>query len=190
MEQRDHCMLRRVSQGVHALPLEGKCACFQESVGMHTGAFIFFGRTETTMPYASRNDIYEAVIRRMVTESLQAQEEQFALEHENDTDEQLLTYVRVWAQKLGHSPWPREIAGGEMILKRFGSWDRVLQNANLRQPVTANKPSAFARYHAEERQQKMVYRQKKALKKQKAQQRLKEQEERKQKREKEKRINT
>ena len=142
------------------------------------------------MPYVSRHDIYEAVIRRMVAESLREQETRFALEHAHDTDEQLLCYVREWAGKLGHSPWPREIAGGDMILKRFGSWDLVLRKANLRQPVNANKPSAFARYQQEVEQQKLVYRQKKALKKQKAQQRLRQQEEKKQNREKEKKRQT
>ncbi|MBQ8236679.1 MAG: hypothetical protein IJZ39_00800 [Oscillospiraceae bacterium] len=122
----------------------------------------------------------------MVMESLQAQEQQFAQEHENDTEDQLLAYVRDCAGKLGHSPWPREIVGGEMILSRFDSWDQVLRMADLRQPATANKTSVFARYIHEVEHQKMVYRQKKAIKKQKAQQRLREQEEKKQKREKEK----
>lgn len=136
------------------------------------------------MPYPKRHEIYEAVIRRMVTESLEAQEEQFVLEHENDSDEQLLSYVRECAQKLGHSPWSREIVGGEMILKRFESWELVLRKAKLPQPTIANKPANFARYHEEVEQQKAIYRQKKAIKKQKAQQRLREQQEKKQKREK------
>ena len=139
------------------------------------------------MPYPKRYEIYQAVIRRMVTESLQAQEQQFAQAHENDAEEQLLAYVRECAGKLGHSPWPREIVGGEMILARFGSWELVLQKANLPQPTTTNRISGFARYRREVEQQKLVYRQKKAIKKKKARQRLREQEEKKQKREKEKR---
>lgn len=142
------------------------------------------------MPYPKRHEIYEAVISRMVTQSLQAQDQQFAQEHVNDTEDQLLAYVKDCAEKLGHSPWPREIVGGEMILSRFESWDQVLRMANLHQPTTANKTSVFARYIDEVEQQKMVYRQKKAVKKQKAQQRLKEQEEKKLKREKEKKKQT
>ena len=134
------------------------------------------------MPNPKRHEIYEAVIRRMVSESLQAQEQQFAREHENDTEDQLLAYVRECAENLGHSPWPREILGSETILRRLGSWDQVLRQAKLPQPTTANKTSAFSRYNDEVQQQKLVYRQKKALKKQKAQQRLKEQEEKRKKR--------
>ena len=131
------------------------------------------------MPNPSRNDIYDAVIRRMVTESLQAQEEQFAFEHGNDTDEQLAAYLRECAEQLGHSPWPREIIGGETICKRFGSWDCALRKAKLPNTVTANKPTQFLRYQNEVAQQKLLYRQKKAMKRERAQQRLKEQREKK-----------
>lgn len=127
------------------------------------------------MPNPSRNDIYEAVIRRMVTEALQAQEDRFVLEHGNDTDEQLACYLRECALQLGHSPWPREIVGGDMICKRFGSWDCALRKAELPDPITANKPSQFLRYRNEIEQQKLIYRQKKAMKKARAQQRMKEQ---------------
>lgn len=129
------------------------------------------------MPNPSRNDIYDAVIRRMVTEALQAQDNSFALEHETDTDEQLTAYLKECAQMLGHSPWPREITGGEMIRERFGSWDDVLKKAGLPNPITANKLTLFARYQKEVARQKLVYRQKKAMKKERAQQRLKAQRE-------------
>lgn len=131
------------------------------------------------MPYPNRHEIYEAVIRRMVTESLQAQEEQFALEHENDTDEQLAAYLRECARQLGHSPWPREITGGELIQRRFGSWALALEKAKLPCPETVDKISLFLRYQKEVEQQKLLYREKKKMKKKRAQQRLKEQREKK-----------
>ena len=127
------------------------------------------------MPNASRNDIYDAVIRRMVAEALQAQEEQFELEHGSDTDGQLADHLRGCAQRLGHSPWPKEIVGGEMICRRFGSWDRALEAARLPRPVTANRLSQFIRYQETVEQQKLLYRERKAMKKERAQQRLREQ---------------
>ena len=43
------------------------------------------------MGYPGRNNIYEAAIKRMVTQALEAQEQDFLVTHAADTDEQLLT---------------------------------------------------------------------------------------------------
>ena len=42
------------------------------------------------MPHPGRNNIYEATIKRMVNEALEAQEQEFACNRGNDSDEQLL----------------------------------------------------------------------------------------------------
>ena len=42
------------------------------------------------MPYPGRNNIYEATIKRMVNEALEAQEQEFARNRGNDSDEQLI----------------------------------------------------------------------------------------------------
>ena len=60
---------------------------------------------------ASRQDIYNAVIHRMVQESLTAKHEAFAQEHAQDTTEQLVTYIRACAVRLGHSPHQKEVIG-------------------------------------------------------------------------------
>lgn len=129
------------------------------------------------MPHPGRNNIYEATIKRMVNEALKAQEQEFACNRGNDSDEQLLGYLRFCASLLGHTPWPREIVGGSMIEARFGSWETALANAKLPMPTTPNKLTGFTRYTEETERQKIVYREKKAAKKQKAQQRLKAQKE-------------
>ena len=129
------------------------------------------------MPHPGRNNIYDATIKRMINEALEEQEQEFAQNRGNDGDEQLLEYLRFCAQHLGHTPWPREIIGGCLIEKRFGSWEMVLARANLPKPTIPDKLSEFARYAEETKRQKVVYREKKAAKKQKAQQRLKEQKE-------------
>ena len=46
------------------------------------------------MAYPGRHNIYEAAIRRMVQQALQQQEESFREQHESDTDQQLLLYLR------------------------------------------------------------------------------------------------
>ena len=119
------------------------------------------------MPYPGRNNIYDAVIRRMVSEALEAQERVFVQSHGKDRDEALLAYLQSWAQRLGHTPWPREIPGGSFLEQRFGSWEAALEKAELPKPVTADKLKSFARYQETVEQQRTLYREKKAAKKQK-----------------------
>lgn len=131
----------------------------------------FFVLRGTAMAYAGRNNIYEATIKRMVNQALEAQELEFRQTHASDTDEQLLTYLRRSATDLGHSPWPREITGGSYIEQRFGTWKNALFKARLPQPSTANNLSGFARIKEERTRQEIAYRQKKAEKKLRTQQR-------------------
>lgn len=131
------------------------------------------------MGYAGRHNIYEGTIRRMVTQALEAQEEEFRKAHASDTDGQLIAYLRSSAMKLHHVPWPGEIAGGTVIAQRFGSWERALAIAKLPRPEGPNKSSAFLRVKQEEERQKEIYRQRKAEKKILAEQRKHQQEARK-----------
>ena len=123
------------------------------------------------MGYAGRNNIYEATIKRMVTQALEAQEKNFINAHAADTDEQLLSYLCQCATSLGHTPWPGEMIGGSYIEVRFGSWKNALLKANLPHPSTPNHPSNFARFQEERANQEAIYRQRKAEKKLRAQQR-------------------
>ena len=121
------------------------------------------------MPYPGRNNIYEATIKRMVNEALEAQEQEFVCNRGNDSDEQLLAYLQFCTQLLGHTPWPREIVGGSLIEDRFGTWQTALIKAKLPKPSTPDKTSGFARYQEQTQRQKELYREKKAAKKQKNQ---------------------
>ncbi len=123
------------------------------------------------MPYPGRNNIYDATIKRMVNEALDAQEQEFAQNRGGDSDEQLLAYLQFCTELVGHTPWPREIVGGSLIEDRFGSWENALIKAKLPKPETLDKLSAFVRYQEEVERQKVVYRQKKAAKKLRAKQR-------------------
>lgn len=119
------------------------------------------------MPYPRRNNIYEATIKRMVNAALEVQEQEFSANRSADSDEQLLGYLCFCAGMLGHTPWPREIVGGSLIEKRFGTWQIARIKAKLPKPSTPDKISGFARYQEETQRQKELYREKKAAKKQK-----------------------
>ena len=123
------------------------------------------------MGYPGRNNIYEATIKRMVTQGLEKQEQEFLEAHSSDTQEQLLAYLRQNAIALGHTPWPREIAGGSYIERRFGTWKNTLCQARLPRPSTPDNLSNFARIQKERAKQEVIYRQKKMEKKQRAEQR-------------------
>ena len=115
----------------------------------------------------------------MVREALEQQEQAFRQQHETDTDEELLEYVRAWADRLHRTPWPGEIVGGNVIQERFGSWNRVLALAKLPAPQTLNQMRAFTRIQEETEKQKELYRQRKAEKREMAQKRTAEQAEKK-----------
>lgn len=124
---------------------------------------------------ASRQDIYNAVIHRMVQESLAAKHEAFAQEHAQDTTEQLVTYIRACAIRLGHSPHQMEVIGWPMLTERFGTWGNALRAARLPFPRTPNNPAQFALMLDEIEEQKRIYRERKAEKKIRAQKRMAEQ---------------
>ena len=121
----------------------------------------------------NRNAIYSAVINRMVRESLEQKEADFAIAHAQDSDAELLIYLRCCAAKLRHSPWPGEIVGWKYLTERFEDWNEMLKKAHLPMPITSNKVSSFSLVIEETKYQKQVYRQKKEEKKAKAAQRRK-----------------
>ena len=117
------------------------------------------------MGYAGRHNIYDGAIRKMVALALEAREEEFRKEHSDDTNGQLIAYLRQCTVELQHTPWPGEILGGTVIVQRFGSWEKALSAARLPPPRGENKPSTFLRVQQEEQRQKEIYRQRKAEKK-------------------------
>ena len=124
------------------------------------------------MGYPGRQNIYEATIRRMVQQALEQQEAEFRIRHWEDSEEELLKYLRAWAAKYHHTPWPGEILGGKLILERFGSWNRAVLLAKLPLPEGTNQQKDFIRVQEETERQKEVYRKRKAEKKILAQQRI------------------
>lgn len=124
------------------------------------------------MPKPTRNQIYDAVIRRMVNEAMEEKELAFAQAHGADGEEVLLGVIIGAANALGHSPWPEEFIGGRVIEQRFGSWEEALRRAGLDAPPRPRRMEHFLRVQEETRRQRLIYRQRKEEKKRKARERM------------------
>ena len=122
------------------------------------------------MPAPSRDEIYRAVIRKMVTKAFEEQELAFEKAHENDSNQELLQLLRQQAETLGHSPRCKEIPGWRLYEQRFGSWNGALAFAGL-EPCGKYVLTKLPRYLEEEKRQKELYRLRKAEKKLLAEQR-------------------
>ncbi len=61
--------------------------------------------------------------------------------HKDDTDAELIAYVRDCAASLGRTPYVKEVLGGEYIRNRFVSWSIVLQEAGLPLPADMKPPT-------------------------------------------------
>ncbi len=70
----------------------------------------------------------------MECEELAERDREWAAEHEADTDDELLDYLRQCAAELGHTPARREVLGSTYIGERFGNWAVALTVAGLRLP--------------------------------------------------------
>ena len=113
------------------------------------------------MPYPGRNTIYKATIDRMVKQALEQQEMAFQKEHGEDSTERFIAYVRACAEQLGHTPWPREIVGGQLLLSRFVTWKNLCDKAQMPLPTTSDRVCGFTRYTEEYARQEKLYRAKK-----------------------------
>jgi len=67
---------------------------------------------------------------------------EFVRHHRQDTDEELLDYVRYCAVELGHIPKKHEVLGFSYIKSRLGPWPRVLESAGLKE--TKQKKNSFS----------------------------------------------
>lgn len=75
--------------------------------------------------------------KRVVDRTIQAlnwQQAEFRRAHQNDTDAQLLAYVRQAAEAFGVTPCAAEIIGGPYIAGRFGGWENVVAALGLDPP--------------------------------------------------------
>ena len=80
-----------------------------------------------------QNWVNEKVADRTV-ESLQRMNEAFPVDHAEDSNEQLIAYLKQMAAEIGYSPCEEEVIGGEYISKRFGGWAKAIWAAGLSLP--------------------------------------------------------
>jgi len=78
---------------------------------------------------------------RALVQEQQQRDALWGLEHEEDTEAQLLEYVKQMAARLGHAPLSREVPGGTYIAKRIGSWALVLHLCDLPLPDGVEPPN-------------------------------------------------
>lgn len=96
-------------------------------------------QTQKTQKQAERRQ-KDAAGRALVQEQ-QQRDALWGREHEEDTEEQLLAYVKQMAARLGHAPLSREVPGGTYIAKRIGSWALVLHLCDLPLPDGVERPN-------------------------------------------------
>lgn len=80
----------------------------------------------------------DAKIAELTKNAIQQKNEAFVQQHRADTNRDLLQYLWRCARTLGRSPSDTEVIGADLLIERFGSWERALEMAKLpkrRSPV-------------------------------------------------------
>lgn len=123
-----------------------------------------------------RGDLwFQERVNRRVKVALEEQNAGFARQHRDDTDGQLLDYVRAFSLELGRTPNSCEIIGGAFISRRFGSWSEAVAAAGLRKPGQPPPPARRLIYKREfKRQAAMFQRERQKEKQQRREQRRQE----------------
>ena len=106
-----------------------------------------------------RGDLWlEQQIDRRVKAALREKQEEFVQAHREDTDAQLLDYVRGEAERLRYSPNPGDLIGGPYIYQRLGNWDRVIALCGLPKPGKMPPMKSRTIYREEYRRQLALFR--------------------------------
>ena len=105
-----------------------------------------------------RGDIwFDKHVRPRVQEAIARKNKEFARTHKNDTDQQLLDYVRECAAEIKHTPQACEVIGGSFIAKRFGDWEQVVAAAKLPAPGSAPEVTKRLIYRKEYKYQAALF---------------------------------
>ena len=116
--------------------------------------------SEKRMRNRFRGDLWlEQQVGQRTKAVLQEKQETFEKEHQTDTEEQLLDYVRQEAAKLRYTPNPGDLIGGPYIYKRFGNWDRVVALCGLPKPAKMLPMKSRTIYKEEYKRQLELFRQ-------------------------------
>ena len=88
---------------------------------------------------ATQNEAHTAIVKQE-QEERKARDAVWGAEHAQDTDAELLNYVRSCAETMGQTPRMKEVLGGEYIRNRIGSWALVCTLAELALPPELKPP--------------------------------------------------
>ena len=99
-------------------------------------------------------DVFENILRKRTEEALAKQQREFASVHQNDTDAELISYLRRCAEEIGHVPNACEVIGGAYLNRRLGGWDRALRLAGLGRPGRA--PDFHRRWIYKQEKQRQI----------------------------------
>lgn len=115
---------------------------------------------------------FENKVREQTYAVLKKKNEAFFAEHNRDSEDELISYVKQCAAELGHTPNPDEIVGGKLISERFGGWKNMLAAANLSEPTGLKKRVCRSLYEKEyNRQMRLAHHRTNASKKEKSERR-------------------
>ena len=84
--------------------------------------------------YFRGDEWFQQKVHIRVKEALAQKEVQFAEDHKEDTDDQLLDYLVLFFRKYRYTPNPGEIVGGQYLYRRFGNWENAVCRARLPKP--------------------------------------------------------
>ncbi len=104
-------------------------------------------RKKQNLNFARNMDVdvwRENKVRVRVQTRLEESNEAFLQKHGDDTDEELMEFVRDQASALGRMPHPLELPGGIYLHKRLGDWDKLALTMGL-EPVSAGRGKVL--YH-------------------------------------------
>ena len=118
-----------------------------------------------------RGSAFDAILNKRIEEALAEKQRNFPTEHEQDSEESLLQYLRSFSEELGRTPNSNEIIGGAYLCQRFGTWERALDLSGLPPPGRAADFKHRLIYKQERERQLILWREEKAKKQEEKKQR-------------------
>ena len=109
-------------------------------MSLHLAEFIM-PRRDIKMPQVNGDNLLHQQLVKRTIETLQAQDDAFAIEYETASDADLIAYVRQCVD-VSYTPAPCEVVGGAYIAQRFGNSTSFRNEKRSGRPRLTLLPSA------------------------------------------------